>query len=291
MIHSMTGFGKATCELENKKISIEIKSLNSKQLDIFTRVPGVYKEKDLEIRSLISKMLKRGKVEFNLFVENLGGESNTRINKNVVLKYVDQIRDVSKESKLKEPDDFFSIILRLPDALKTELQQIDEAEWASIKASINKALEQLIKFRDQEGESLYKDLVSNIESIKQHAQEVIPYESERVANLRVRLADNLNELAGRVDYDKDRFEQELIYYIEKFDINEEKVRLANHLSYFLETLNMNEAVGKKLGFIAQEIGREINTMGSKANHNDIQKLVILMKDDLEKIKEQVLNVL
>lgn len=287
----MTGFGKATCELENKKISIEIKSLNSKQLDIFTRVPGVYKEKDLEIRSLISKMLKRGKVEFNLFVENLGGESNTRINKNVVLKYVDQIRDVSKESKLKEPDDFFSIILRLPDALKTELQQIDEAEWASIKASINKALEQLIKFRDQEGESLYKDLVSNIESIKQHAQEVIPYESERVANLRVRLADNLNELAGRVDYDKDRFEQELIYYIEKFDINEEKVRLANHLSYFLETLNMNEAVGKKLGFIAQEIGREINTMGSKANHNDIQKLVILMKDDLEKIKEQVLNVL
>ncbi len=291
MIQSMTGFGKATCELGNKKITIEIKSLNSKQLDIFSRIPGIYKEKDLEIRSLISKTLKRGKVEFSMYMENLGGDSNASINKSVVEKYVEQIKEIAASKGLAEPINYFETILKLPDALKTEIQEIDEEEWHAITLAIDRALNQLIAFRITEGSSIKADLTEKINSIKEKSLNVVQYESERIETLRSRITENLNDLQTKPEFDKDRFEQEMIYYIEKFDINEEKVRLAHHLSYFLETMENKEQVGKKLGFIAQEIGREINTMGSKANHNEIQRLVILMKDDLEKIKEQILNAL
>ncbi|MFB6342397.1 YicC/YloC family endoribonuclease [Saccharicrinis sp. FJH62] len=291
MIQSMTGYGKAVCELKDKNITIEIKSLNSKQMDINTRIPGIYKDKDVEIRSTISKTLQRGKVDMFLYVENLGNDTSTVINPNIFENYKKQIQEISKTCNVPVPEDLFSTILRLPDALKTEIEEIDDEEWNTILAALQEALKQMIAFRIQEGKSLEEHLIEKIENIRSLHKEVPQYEKERIERVRARITDNLNDLKSSMEFDPNRFEQEMIYYIEKLDISEEKVRLENHLNYFIETLNLKESSGKKLGFISQEIGREINTLGSKANHHDIQKLVVQMKDELEQIKEQVLNVL
>ena len=291
MIQSMTGYGKALCELKDKNISIEIKSLNSKQMDVNTRIPGIYKDKDVEIRSIISKTLQRGKVDMFLYVENLGNDTSTIINHSIFENYKNQILEISKISNVPVPEDLFSIILRLPDAMKTEIEKIDEEEWNTIQNALQEALEQMIKFRIQEGKSLEEHLIEKIENIRLLHKQVPKYEKERIERVRTRITDNLNDLKSSMEFDPNRFEQEMIYYIEKLDISEEKVRLENHLNYFTETLQLKASSGKKLGFIAQEIGREINTLGSKANHHDIQKLVVQMKDELEQIKEQVLNVL
>ncbi|MFB6319352.1 YicC/YloC family endoribonuclease [Saccharicrinis sp. FJH54] len=291
MIQSMTGYGKAVCELKDKNITIEIKSLNSKQMDINTRIPGIYKDKDVEIRSIISKTLQRGKVDMFLYVENLGNETSTVINANIFENYKNQILDISKECDIPVPEDLFSTILRLPDALKTEIEEINDEEWKTIQNTLEEALQQMVNFRIQEGKSLEEHLIEKIENIRQLHKDVPQYEKERIERVRTRIMDNLNDLKSSMDFDQNRFEQEMIYYIEKLDISEEKVRLENHLNYFIETLHLKDSSGKKLGFIAQEIGREINTMGSKANHHEIQKLVVQMKDELEQIKEQVLNAL
>lgn len=291
MIQSMTGYGKAVCELSDKKITIELKSLNSKQLDINTRIPGVYKEKDVEIRSTISKRLQRGKIDMFLYVENLGSETSTVINQVVFENYKTQIQSIAKSMSINEPEDYFNHILRLPDSLKTEIKEIDEQEWHTIQNTLNEALEQMEAFRIQEGASLAEHLNEKIKNISTLLGEVPQFENERIERVRARIMENLTELKSSLEHDSNRFEQEMIYYIEKFDINEEKIRLANHLSYFVETMNLKESSGKKLGFISQEIGREINTLGSKANHHELQKIVVQMKDELEQIKEQTLNVL
>ena len=291
MIQSMTGYGKAVCELSDKKITIELKSLNSKQLDINTRIPGIYKEKDVEIRSTISKRLQRGKIDMFLYVENLGSETSTVINQVVFENYKNQIQTLAKSMSINEPEDYFNHILRLPDSLKTEIKEIDEQEWITIQNTLNEALEQMEAFRIQEGASLADHLNEKIKNISVLLAEVPQFENERIERVRTRIMENLTELKSSLEHDSNRFEQEMIYYIEKFDINEEKIRLANHLSYFVETMNLKESSGKKLGFISQEIGREINTLGSKANHHELQKIVVQMKDELEQIKEQTLNVL
>ena len=288
----MTGFGKATLELENKKVSIEIKSLNSKQLDINTRIPNLYKEKDLVLRNEIKNKLERGKVEFSIFIESIGSDKEAKINKPIVQEYYQQLLELSKELGIamdKEP--ILQTIVKLPDALKVEYQELDEEEWNKIFNGFILALKELISFRQQEGTALQTDIFGRIENIENLLNEVAQYESKRIDTVKTRINDNLNDFVEKQNVDKNRFEQEIIYYLEKLDITEEKVRLANHCKYFIETANSNDAVGKKLGFIAQEIGREINTLGSKANDSDIQKIVIQMKDELEKIKEQILNVL
>lgn len=290
MIKSMTGFGKAECELPNKKITIEIKSLNSKQLDIYTRIPSTYKVKDIEVRKLISDRLVRGKIEFNMYSENLGEESNSAINQPIVKKYHDQVKTLYQELGLEVSEISMQTILRLPDAIKTEHEELDETEWAAILEKIEEALEGLNQFRIQEGKALETDILSQVETIVALKDQVTPFEKERIDHVKAKLIDSLKDLQNNVQNDPNRFEQELIFYLERLDINEEKVRLENHCKYFMETIKESSS-GKKLGFIAQEIGREINTMGSKANHSDIQKLVIRMKDALEKIKEQALNVL
>lgn len=291
MIHSMTGFGKAVCELPGKKITIEIKSLNSKQNDISTRMPGIYKEKDLAVRNMISQKLKRGKVEFNLYLENLGEEASSCINSGVVEAYFKQIKNLSETLNIPEPEDYFATLLKMPEALKAEIKEIDENEWKSISQTIEEALEELCAYRMKEGQALEDDLKARVEAIKSLQAKVVPFEQERIERVKQRIIDNFNELRDKIELNDSRLEQEMIFYLEKFDINEEKVRLENHCSYFLETMTNGAGVGKKLGFISQEMGREINTMGSKANHPEIQKLVVLMKDELEKIKEQALNVL
>lgn len=291
MIQSMTGYGKASAEINNKKITVEIKSLNSKQLDLNTRICSLYREKDIEIRNEIAQKLERGKIDFSLYIDNSGKESVTQINQTVVEAYYNQIKEISDKIGIAVPSDWFSVLLRMPDALKADVQELEEDEWLEVKKVILEAIEQFNAFRIQEGKSLETVFLSKIENIKNLSQEVNKYEAERIEKVKTRLKDNLLALSEKVDYDKNRFEQELIFYIEKLDVNEEKVRLANHLSYFLETMETEKAAGKKLGFIAQEIGREINTLGSKSNHSEMQKLVVLMKDELEQIKEQVLNVL
>lgn len=287
----MTGYGKASAEINNKKITVEIKSLNSKQLDLNTRICSLYREKDIEIRNEIAQKLERGKIDFSLYIDNSGKESVTQINQTVVEAYYNQIKEISDKIGIAVPSDWFSVLLRMPDALKADVQELEEDEWLEVKKVILEAIEQFNAFRIQEGKSLETVFLSKIENIKNLSQEVNKYEAERIEKVKTRLKDNLLALSEKVDYDKNRFEQELIFYIEKLDVNEEKVRLANHLSYFLETMETEKAAGKKLGFIAQEIGREINTLGSKSNHSEMQKLVVLMKDELEQIKEQVLNVL
>lgn len=291
MIRSMTGYGKAECELSMKKITLEIKSLNSKQLELNTRLPGIYREKDLEIRKEISDKLIRGKVDFIFYAESLGIESNAAINSPVIKNYFSQLSELSNELGLKTDERTLQIIMGLPEVVKTEREELDESEWKIILATIREALSRLDSFRLQEGISLYKDIVLNINLITSLLIQVSQYEQERVAKVKARILDGLKELGEPESIDHNRLEQEMIFYLEKLDFNEEKVRLSNHCSYFLETLNLDEPVGKKLGFIAQEIGREINTLGSKANHTEIQKLVIQMKDALEKIKEQLLNIL
>jgi uncharacterized protein (TIGR00255 family) len=291
MIQSMTGFGKATCEYGNKKIVVEIKSLNSKQLDVSTRMSGQYREKDIEIRNELSQQLERGKVEFALYVDNSGKESVSQINQAVIETYYEQIKQLSESIGIAVPENWFEVLLRLPDALKTETVELEDDEWNEIKKTLNIAIAELKEFRVQEGKSLENVFETKIKHIDTLLEEIAPYELERVEKIKTRLEENLQALSDKIDYDKNRLEQELIFYIEKLDVNEEKVRLRNHLNYFLETMNNETAAGKKLGFISQEIGREINTLGSKSNHSEMQKIVVLMKDDLEQIKEQVLNVL
>jgi uncharacterized protein (TIGR00255 family) len=287
----MTGFGKTEFEVGKKKITLEIKSLNSKQLDINTRVPSMYREKDLEIRRLISEMLIRGKVDFALYLDNLGTESSAKINKAIVSDYYRQLSEVQQELGLPVTEAIMQSIMRLPDTVKTTYEELDETEWLVVRENLVKTLEYLNGFRDQEGQALRIDIETNIQNILDLLAQVDPHENQRIDNVKARILDSLESLQLNGNVDKNRFEQELIYYIEKLDINEEKVRLANHCKYFVETMNEVEPSGRKLGFIAQEIGREINTLGSKANESNLQRIVVQMKDNLEKIKEQVLNVL
>ena len=286
MIHSMTGFGKASLQLPTKKITVEIKSLNSKGLDLNTRMPSVFREMELGLRNQISQRLERGKVDFSLYVEVTGEETTSKINVPIIKGYINQMKAVIPNA---DETELMKMAVRMPDALKTERDEIDENEWKQIQTVIDEALENIANFRKDEGASLEKEFQLRIANIHNLMNEAVSYDAERVETVKTRLRTALDEL--KVNVDENRFEQELIFYLEKYDITEEKVRLGNHLNYFLETLNGTEANGRKLGFITQEMGREINTMGSKSNHTEMQKLVVMMKDELEKIKEQVLNVL
>ncbi len=287
----MTGYGKSVCELPNKKISIEIKSLNSKQLDLNTRIPNIYREKELELRSEVGARAVRGKVDFSIYIESQSGERTAQINASVVEGYYQQLSSITDKLGLTERTDFMRIIMPLPDTVKVEQQQLDEAEWNAIHAKVTEAVDNFVAFRKQEGEALDKDLRTRIDLIDKYLQEVPKYENGRIEKIRARIEKGIEEIIDKKHVDENRLEQEMIFYIEKLDINEEKVRLKNHLKYFVETMEKEDQAGKKLGFIAQEIGREINTLGSKANEANMQRLVIQMKDELEKIKEQVLNVL
>lgn len=282
----MTGFGKASLQLPTKKITVEIKSLNSKGLDLNTRMPSVFREMELGLRNQISQHLERGKVDFSLYVEVTGEETTSKINVPIVKGYMNQMKAVIPTA---DETELLKMAVRMPDALKTERDEIDATEWKQIQAVINEALENIVNFRKDEGASLEKEFQLRIANIHNLMNEAVSYDAERIETVKTRLRTALEEL--KVNVDENRFEQELIFYLEKYDITEEKVRLGNHLNYFLETLNGTEANGRKLGFITQEMGREINTMGSKSNHSEMQKLVVMMKDELEKIKEQVLNVL
>lgn len=291
MLQSMTGFGKATCEINNKKIVVEIKSLNSKQLDLSTRISNVYREKELEIRNIINTRLERGKVDLSLYIDNSGKEASAKINRNVLKSYIDQIKEISAENEIELPKEWFSVMLRMPDVLKVEMEELDENEWIEILTTLENAIVQLNEFRRQEGDVLISIFTQKISRITSLLEQIEPFETERVDKIKLRLEENLIALSEKMDYDKNRLEQELIFYVEKLDINEEKSRLKNHLNYFLETMKNEKTPGKKLGFIAQEIGREINTLGSKSNHSEMQKIVVEMKDELEQIKEQILNTL
>ncbi|MGD9928535.1 MAG: YicC/YloC family endoribonuclease [Mangrovibacterium sp.] len=291
MIKSMTGYGKAEFETGNKKITLELKSLNSKQLDINSRLPMLYREKDLVIRKEISEKLVRGKVDFSLYIENLGTESNSAINESIVTAYFNQLSNIQANLGLPVTEQIMQNIMRLPDTVKTVYEELNEQEWEDIFDKIKSVIQSLDQFRTQEGQALDRDIRSNIADIQQLLKQIEPFESTRIENVKSRILDGLNEISINGNMDKNRFEQELIYYLEKLDINEEKVRLTNHCDYFMETMDNPGDVGKKLGFIAQEIGREINTIGSKANESNIQRLVVQMKDALERIKEQLLNVL
>ena len=290
MLLSMTGYGKATCEYANKKITVEVKSLNSKQMDINARVAAAYREKELEIRNLITQQLERGKVDFVLSVEG-NGASATLINQAVVTNYYRQMQTIADQLQIPRPENSFDTIMRLPDTLKTDDGTISDEEWEAVRKTVLAALAQLTEFRKQEGRALQNMFAQKIDRIGALLTEVEPHEKGRVAKIRTHIEESLNELGDKIAVDRNRFEQELIYYIEKLDVNEEKVRLRNHLKYFAETMEHEHAAGKKLGFIAQEMGREINTLGSKSNQSEMQIIVVKMKDELEQIKEQVLNVL
>ncbi|VAW25061.1 Protein YicC [hydrothermal vent metagenome] len=291
MIKSMTGFGKAEFETGNKKITLEIKSLNSKQIDINTRVPVLYREKDISIRKEISDKLVRGKVDFIIYIENLGDESSTKINESVVKSYYNHLNKISAELGLPVNEATLHATLRLPDAVKVEYEELEETEWELVLKQIRKALDDVNKFRVQEGKALDDDIRTNILEIKNLLPSIEPFEKQRIETIKARIYENLGKLTLNGNVDENRFEQELLYYVEKLDINEEKVRLANHCEFFMETMNLDIPSGKKLGFISQEIGREVNTIGSKANDSNIQRIVVQMKDHLERIKEQLLNVL
>ena len=282
----MTGFGKASLQLPSKKITVEIKSLNSKGLDLNTRMSSIYREMELGLRNQISQLLERGKIDFSLYIEITGEETASKINVPIVKGYMNQLKEVNESG---DETELLKMAIRMPDALKTEREEIDEKEWQEIQKVINQALENIVQFRKDEGASLEKEFQLRIAKIRSLMTEAVAYDAERVTTVKTRLRTALDEL--KVAVDENRFEQELIFYLEKYDITEEKVRLENHLNYFIETLSGNEPNGRKLGFITQEMGREINTMGSKSNHAEMQKLVVMMKDELEKIKEQVLNVL
>jgi uncharacterized protein (TIGR00255 family) len=282
----MTGFGKATLQLPNKKITVEIKSLNSKGLDLNTRMPSVFREMELGLRNQLSQRLERGKIDFSLYVEVTGEETSSKINVPIVKGYINQMKAVIPNA---DETELMKMAVRMPDALKTERDEIDENEWKQIQKVIDESLENMVQFRKDEGVSLEKEFLHRIANIMTLMNNAVSYDAERVETVKTRLRTALDELKENVD--ENRFEQELIFYLEKYDITEEKVRLENHLNYFIETLAGTEANGRKLGFITQEMGREINTMGSKSNHSEMQKLVVMMKDELEKIKEQVLNVL
>lgn len=285
MIQSMTGYGKEIIQLPSKTITIEIKSLNSKSLDLNMRVPSSYREKELEIRDLLAKSLQRGKVDFSLNLEVTGSETSSQLNETVVKKYIGQLANVVNG----DPVELLKMAVRMPDALKTEREEIDDKEYKTIIEGIDKALKAINKYRTDEGRVLERDFKNRSKTISKLLDEVMVLDPERISSVKDRLRKALAELKEKVD--ENRFEQELIYYLEKYDITEEKVRLKNHLDYFEESLNSSDSNGKKLGFITQEIGREINTIGSKANYAPMQQIVVQMKDELEKIKEQALNVL
>ncbi|MGI9550809.1 MAG: YicC/YloC family endoribonuclease [Aurantibacter sp.] len=285
MIQSMTGFGKHVAQLSSKKITVELKSLNSKNLDLNARMPQAYRAKELELRKVIASALERGKVDFGLYVELTGEEASAVVNEGVVRQYMKQLKSIASGDDLR----LLEMALRLPDAMKTEREDIDEEEYRAIRAALNEALSEINKFRSEEGKVLEKDFIARIKNLDQLLKEVTVMDVDRLDTIRERLEKAMNDLKAEVD--ANRFEQELIYYLEKYDITEEKVRLANHLEYFSSTLSSKDSNGKKLGFISQEIGREINTIGSKANYAPMQQVVVQMKDELEKIKEQMLNVL
>jgi uncharacterized protein (TIGR00255 family) len=291
MIKSMTGFGKSVCELPEKRIIIEIKSLNSKQLDINTRIPALYREKDLAIRNEIGQRLHRGKIDVTFYVESMVPDKISQINEEVIRAYHSQLKNVADKLGLSDNTDFLRIIMPLPDTLKATQPELEDAEWQEVQKALVEAIEHMDSFRVQEGKSMYEDVLRRNHSIGDLLAQITPFEKERTEKIRNRINEGLDELNINGNIDENRFEQELIYYLEKLDISEEKVRLGNHLRYFEETLKEEGPVGKKLGFICQEMGREINTLGSKANEADIQRFVVKMKDDLEKIKEQILNIL
>lgn len=291
MIQSMTGYGKATTLFGEKKINVEIKSLNSKAMDLSTRIAPIYREKEMDIRNTIARTLERGKVDFCIWVEKDTSETATPINAALVENYYNQIKTIAEKTGIPMPQDWFASLLRMPDVLtKVDIQELTDEEWNAASKAINEAIDNLMEFRRQEGEALQKKFTEKIDNIERLLKSIEPYENERVSKIREKITDALEKKIA-VDYDKNRLEQELIYYIEKLDINEEKQRLANHLNYFRETMNEGHGQGKKLGFIAQEMGREINTTGSKSNHAEMQNIVVQMKDELEQIKEQVLNVM
>lgn len=291
MIQSMTGYGKAVVTYGEKKISVEIKSLNSKSLDLSTRIAPLYREKEMEIRQLIAAKLERGKVDFTIWIEKEAGADATPVNAALVENYYRQVKDIAARTGIPEPQDWFAMLLRMPDVLtKTELETLGEDEWEAVRMAIGDAIARLIDFRRQEGEALQRKFAEKISNISALLAAIEPYEKQRVEKIKARIIEGLKAIP-EVEYDKNRLEQELIYYIEKLDISEEKQRLANHLKYFRETMDEGHGQGKKLGFIAQEMGREINTTGSKSNNAEMQNLVVKMKDELEQIKEQVLNVL
>lgn len=279
----MTGYGKTIIQLPAKKITIEIKSLNSKNIDLNTRFPAIYREKEIFIRRKLAKQLTRGKIDISFYIESTGEESTSKINKDIISNYMLQLKDIDPDA------DHLSIVMRLPDVLKTEREELDDAEWMEIEKGIDETIDLLEEFRKDEGEVLKRDFVLRIDSIRENLEGVIHLDKDRLETVRIKLLKAINEL--EVTVDENRFEQELIYYLEKLDITEEKVRLVNHLDYFIKELDGTVSNGKKLAFISQEIGREVNTIGSKANFAPMQKLVVQMKDDLEKIKEQLLNVL
>ena len=292
MILSMTGYGKAVVAYKEKKINVEVKSLNSKSLDLSARIAPLYREKEMEIRRLLAQKLERGKVDFSLWVEKESTVDATPINAALVENYYKQIKAISASTGIPEPEDWFTTLLRLPDVTaKTEVEVLDEEEWEVAQQAINEAIDKLTDFRKQEGAALQKKFTEKIDIIANLLKSIEPFEKSRVPKIREKIIDGLKQIP-EVDYDKNRLEQELIYYIEKLDINEEKQRLTNHLKYFHETMKESgHGVGKKLGFIAQEMGREINTTGSKSNQAEMQNIVVKMKDELEQIKEQVLNAL
>ncbi len=282
----MTGFGKASLQLPTKKITVEVKSLNSKGLDLSVRMPSTYREMELGLRNQIALKLERGKIDFSIFIESTAEQTSTKVNVPIVKAYISQLREVYPGA---DETELMKMAIRMPDTMKTEREEIDENDWSEIQKVIEESLQNILNFRKDEGDSLEKEFQLRISNIRQYMNDALALDPERVQAIKDRLQTAISEL--KVNVDENRFEQELIYYLEKLDITEEKVRLTNHLDYFLETINGTEANGRKLGFITQEMGREINTMGSKSNHAQMQKLVVMMKDELEKIKEQVLNVL
>lgn len=282
----MTGFGKATLQLETKKINVEIKSLNSKGLDLNTRLPQAYREMELTVRNEISTKLERGKIDFSVYIESNAEQTSNKVNVPIIKAYISQLREINP---VGDETELLKMAIRMPDAMKVEREEMDANDWHNIQSTISEAIKNILEFRAAEGKSLENEFLLRIGNIRQHLNDAVAHDSDRINAIKDRLHNAISELKSNID--ENRFEQELIYYLEKLDITEEKVRLSNHLDYFIETINLNSANGRKLGFITQEIGREINTMGSKSNHAPMQKLVVMMKDELEKIKEQVLNVL
>ncbi|OFY48761.1 MAG: YicC family protein [Bacteroidetes bacterium GWF2_49_14] len=287
----MTGFGKATRELENKTVNVEVKCLNSKQADIFLKLPALYREGENEVRNEVSRSLQRGKIEVAVWIESTGIERNVTLNEGIILDYLDQVKSLGQKLDLPGNDVLLPLVMRLPDVVKVEKQDFKEEEWKQIFETIRQCVTQVEQFRIQEGNSIESDFRLRISNILEGISKVRSIEKNRIERIREKMNQALADITERVKLDQNRFEQELIYYIEKLDINEEMVRLKNHCDYFIETLETEESPGRKLGFISQEIGREINTIGSKANDSDIQRIVVGMKDELEKIKEQSMNVL
>lgn len=291
MLLSMTGFGKSVVTIPNKKITVEIKSLNSKQLDISARVPAIFREKELELRNLIASVVERGKVDFQIYSESIGAETTVSLNIPLMAAYKAQVEEMARQLGIPWPDDWYGVLLRFPETVKSELPAaLTDEESEALFNATREAIDRLMQFRAKEGKKLEEFFTKKISNIRELLSSVDPYEKERVVKIRARIEENLAKIDS-VTFDKNRLEQEMIFYIEKLDINEEKQRLAQHLNYFMETMEHGNGQGKKLGFISQEMGREINTLGSKSNHAELQKIVVKMKDDLEQIKEQVLNVM